>query len=574
MAEMLPAVPSAATQSDAELKLFARFKADAPADWIVLHSLGLRNHRRKPWAEADFVVINGAGVTLVEVKGGAVRRDGRCWYTNDKKLDESPFDQVCGAAAALTHDLHAAVPESKDGLVMSAVAFPDVRFNKDGPDLVPQIVYDVRDRDVPIERWLERCAEYWREKIDGAHRQRRGLNRSARSRVVQHLAGDFDLRPSLRARLGEVNDELVRLTGQQATVMEALASNPRMVVRGGAGTGKTWLAIEEALRVSAAGGQVLLMCHTKSLASWLRERFDGHEGVEVTHFNGLTTRLIKDNGLNGRLSDATGDQLFRVEHPELALEALCSMSDPPLYDAVIIDEAQDILTVPAIELIDGLVRGSLKNGTWRLFLDPRQDITGGMDVAATEMLRKVGATEFRLTVNCRNTAEIATQTAVTAGRALDETLPVAGPDVRYFYFSDEQQHRKEAAAILREWLDGGIPPQDIVVVGARSLGWTPLAGGELRGVAAELVETTRPDPVRRVIRYCTVASFKGLEADAVLYLNCGRLPPDPGPSSDIYVAMSRARSLLAVGVDERYRDEHDKLYAAFGARLAGIRSGG
>jgi hypothetical protein len=177
-------------------------------------------------------------------------------------------------------------------------------------------------------------------------------------------------------------------------------------------------------------------------------------------------------------------------------------------------------------------------------------------------------------VNCRNTAEIATQTAVTAGRPLDESLPVIGPDVRYFHFADESQHRKAATAILKEWLDEGVPPHDIVVLGQRSLGFTPLAGGELRGTTAQLVESTRPDERRRVIRYRTIASFKGLEAEAVLYLDCGRLPPGPASSADVYVAMSRARSLLAVGIDERYREAHAKLYAAFGARVAGVKAPG
>lgn len=572
MAEMLPAVPSAATQSDAERKLFARFKHQAPADWIVLHSLGLRRHERKPWAEADFVVITSKGVTLVEVKGGAIRREGRTWFTNDKELDESPFDQVAGAAVALTKDLHRAIPAAKDGLVMSAVAFPDVTFAKDGPDIVPEIVYDERDRDVPVESWLERTAEYWSEKIDGPHRERRGLSRGVRGRIVEYLAGDFDLRPSLRARLGEINDELIRLTEQQNAVMTALASNPRMLVQGGAGTGKTWLALEEALRVSADGGRALLMCHTKSLAAWLRERLEGHNGIDVVHFHGLTTKLIKDNGLTGQLSpDVSDDQRFSVEHPELALQALVDMADPPLYDAVIVDEAQDILTVPAIELLDGLLSGGLDRGAWRLFLDPRQDITGGMDVAAKERLRTFKPTDFRLTVNCRNTAEIALQTAVTAGRALEESLPVSGPDPQYIFFTGEQHHREEALRTLRSWLDGGIRPSDIVVLGTRSAGFGVLPEGKLKGLGAELVETTRPDDARRVIRYSTVANFKGLEADAVLLLDCGRLPAAAKASADIYVAMSRARSFLSVGIAKQYETEHQKLFGDFGARAAGLR---
>jgi hypothetical protein len=569
---MLPAVPSAVTQSDAELRLFRRFKS-CPDDWTVLHSLGLRQHDRKPWAEADFVVINSRGVTLVEVKGGSVRREGRTWFTNENELNESPFDQVCGAMAALSNDLRAAVPEVRDGLVMSAVAFPDVEFTEDGPDIVPQLVYDARDREYPIERWLSRCFEYWSEKIDGPRNERRGLSRAVRSKIVDRLAGDFDLRPSLRARLGEVGQELVRLTEQQGQVMAALAVNPRIVVTGGAGTGKTWLALEEALRLSAADARVLLMCHTKALAAWLRERMKAHDLVDVVHYNGLTTQLIRQAGLQAKLSGEEGDRRFLVEHPELALEALYCIDDPPAYDAVLVDEAQDFLNVPAVEFIDGLLGKNLTGGTWRLFLDPRQDVLAGLDRAAMERLAEYAPTRFPLTINCRNTAEIATQTAVMAARGLEESLPVSGPDVRYFYFADDKEQRREIGAILREWLNSGVQPQDIVILGTRTMGFSAISDGLPRGVGAQVVETTRTDG-RRTIRYSTIATFKGLEADAVLMLDVGALPAERKASMDIYVGMSRARAILAVGVYARYRPEHEQLYAALGARMGSVKVAG
>jgi len=574
MAEMLPTSPSAATASHAELRLFRRFREEAPADWIVLHSLGLRRHHRKPWAEADFVVITNVGVTVVEVKGGLVRRNGRQWFTNDKALRESPFDQVGGATAALNDDLRSNVAGIAEGLVMSAVAFPDGVFDRDGPDLIPEIVYDQRDTSAPLETWFDRVAAYWRQRIDGSSgRQRRGLSRSTRRAIVDWIAGDFELRPSLRARLGEVESELVRFTEQQAAVMRALSTNPRILVTGGAGTGKTWLALEDALRASQEGGRVLLMCHTKALAGWLRERLAGRQGIEVVHFNGLTTRLIRDNGLWDRLSDADRDHVFRVEHPELALEALCAQDDPKTYDVVIVDEAQDILTVPAVDLLDGLLLGGLMDGQWRLFLDPAQDVFHGLDVAAMSKLEAYRPTRFPLTVNCRNTAEIATQTAIMAERSLEESLPIGGPDVEYFEYQGEPDHRRRACAILRSWLDGGVPPSQIVVLGHRSIGFSVFPDGQVPGVGPDLVETTKVPEGRQAIRYATISSFKGLEADAVLLLDIGPLP-SAKRAVDIYVAMSRAKTLLAVGVDSRYADGRNSLYSAFGARIGTIKRSG
>lgn len=569
MAEMLPAKPTSATASEAERHLFRRFRDEAPDDWLVLHSLGLRSHARKPWAEADFVVINGAGVVVVEVKGGLVKRQARDWSTNGHPLRESPFDQAAGAMAALHHDLRSSVPQISDGLVMSAVAFPDVVFDKDGPDLVPAIVYDHRSRVEPLTRWFDRVHSYWRAKVDGGRDvERRGLSRAVRAQLLDRLAGDFDLRPSLRATLGEIDRDLVRYTAQQARIVEALAQgNPRMIVTGGAGTGKTWLALEETLRVARSGRRALLMCHTKALAAWLAGQIGSEVGVDVTHFNGLTTELIKGAGLWNRLSDASDDHRLRVEHPELALEALCSTTGAPLYDVVVVDEAQDILTVPALHLIDGLVSGGLDNGCWRLFLDPYQDILDGTDVATSSMLKGYRPTRFPLSINCRNTAEIALQTAVMARRSLAETLPVSGPQPVYFEFEGERDQRRRATAVLRAWLDAGVPPEDIMVLGYRRLGSTCFADRELKGLPATLVEGTRSSAGRRQIRYSTVASFKGLESNAVLVLDVGPIS-QPKAARDVYVAMSRAKSLLAVGVDARFSEVRIALNREFGARVS------
>ncbi len=570
MAEMLPSSPSSTTTSRAELRLFRRFKEEAPADWVVLHSLGLSGHRRKPWAEADFVVVNNVGVTVVEVKGGRVRREGRRWFTNGKELAESPFDQAGGATAALNEDLRKTIGGMGEGLVMSAVAFPDGVFRKDGPDLIPEIVYDQTDLASPLLDWFDRVVDYWRRRIDGeSRRERRGLSRATRSEIVGRLAGDFELRASLRARLGEVEAELVRLTEEQTAVMVALSANPRMIVTGGAGTGKTWLALEEVLRVGDAGGSALLVCHTKALAGWLRERLVDRQNIEVTHLNGLTTRLIRENGLWERLSDADDAHLFRIEHPELALEALCAMDDAPTYDVIVVDEAQDILTVPVVDLLDGLVVGGLKDGRWRLFLDLKQDVLNGADVAALARLDTFRPTRFPLTINCRNTAEIAIQTAIMAGRGLEESLPVDGPDVEYFEFEDEGEHRRKAASILRSWLDGGVRPSDIVVLGRRGIGFSVFPDGSVPEVPSKVVESVKYRAGSRDVRYSTVAAFKGLEADAVLLLDVGPLPAGQ-TAVDVYVGMSRAKTLLAVGVARRYSEQRKELYASFGARLASV----
>src|SRR4051794_15284901 len=101
MAQMHPAKPSASTQSNAERRLFEKFRTELPDDVHVIHSLGIAQHKTKPWAEIDFVVVAGEGLFCLEVKGGKVERKNDVWYSAGERLKESPFQQVGSAAAAL-----------------------------------------------------------------------------------------------------------------------------------------------------------------------------------------------------------------------------------------------------------------------------------------------------------------------------------------------------------------------------------------------------------------------------------------------------------------------------------------
>ena len=55
----------------------------------------------------------------------------------------------------------------------------------------------------------------------------------------------------------------------------SLFDNPRVIVRGSAGTGKTLLAVEEAKRAAAQGSRVLYCCFNKGLAEYVRRVLAG-----------------------------------------------------------------------------------------------------------------------------------------------------------------------------------------------------------------------------------------------------------------------------------------------------------
>ena len=81
MAIMIPSVISPDVKSNAEKHIFKWFqKAPGTEDWIILHSLGVSNHKKVIHGEVDFfALIPEMGIFALEVKGGRVRRQNGIW---------------------------------------------------------------------------------------------------------------------------------------------------------------------------------------------------------------------------------------------------------------------------------------------------------------------------------------------------------------------------------------------------------------------------------------------------------------------------------------------------------------
>ena len=556
MGRMYPSTIADDHGSQAERRVFAKLRDQTPDDWAAVHSVGLSNHSSKPWAEIDFVLVTDAGVFCLEVKGGEIEHRRGDWYTNGKRMKQSPFAQAGGGASALYEYLAGRVPAVRKSLVGHGVLFPDTTFEQHMPEVEQALVYDDRDLSVPIQVYIHRIAEHWQTRITALHKGRRPepLSRRERSLIVHELAPDFDLVPSLRARISEVDDELVRLTEQQKQLLDGLADQARVIVRGGAGTGKTLIACQEAMRLANAGCRTLFVCYGSRLADHLRPSLAPH-GVRVAHMHGLMADLIDEAGRHDDLPSVRPRDLFDIYYPQIAIDALGDLNRFGSVDALVLDEGQDLLKPPYVQFFDALLRGELAEGTWRLFLDPNQDIF--MGVPPSELERLEGYSHpYRLTRNCRNTQEIALATSILSGVKLAETLVVEGPEVAEEWCVDDKSRQKCAARVLRGWLDRGLSPGQIVVLSQRSFAASTIGSIASSRLPRQVVDISMaPTPDTSRIRFSTIAGFKGLEADAVLLTDLEDLD-DTETRALLYVGASRAKALLALLLDESCRSRY------------------
>ena len=307
MAIMIPSAISPDVKSNAERHIFEWFEnAKDTEDWVVLHSLGIVNHNKYIHGEVDFfVMIPMLGIFALEVKGGRVKRTDGIWSFTDKyghsdKRSKGPFDQawdgMYSIRQSLSDKLDVAHKHLEKIFFGIGVMFPDVAYDSVGIDEEQWQVFDCNDgRNVRafVERIAEGSVKGWNTQYGDVTLQNRPTVEDVRY-MASILRGDFDMALSLRVQYNYVEEEIVSLTANQYKCIDQLEDNPRCLIKGSAGTGKTLLAIETVKKYVAKGEKVALLCYNNLLASWLQQYFEKQgESLRPVYVGSLHGYLMK-----------------------------------------------------------------------------------------------------------------------------------------------------------------------------------------------------------------------------------------------------------------------------------------
>ena len=292
MAIMIPSVISPEVKSGAERKIFEWFRNAPGTDkWIVLHSLGITTHNKVIYGETDFLVLAPKlGIFALEVKGGRVKRENGIWYftnrygkTNSKV--RGPFEQAREGIFSIVDAIkkRADIEHRHIGNILFGygVMFPDIEFTSSGIEEEQWQVFDARDGS-NVKQFIKRLFNGAKEKWE-THYGPISNSKFPHSADVKYMAsllrGDFDCAVSMSVQLRNASDALIALTNEQYRCLDQLDDNPRCLIQGPAGTGKTLLALEEVKKSAARGEKVALFCFNANLADWLNSYFDDMPNV-------------------------------------------------------------------------------------------------------------------------------------------------------------------------------------------------------------------------------------------------------------------------------------------------------
>lgn len=557
MVTFIPPYMGEEIKSNAERKMYDVLQELNLKNACVLHSLGLPRHRSKIYGEIDFVVVCERGVACLEIKGGRVECHDGQWtfidrYGTERVKPEGPFAQVTGNMFSLRDILKKRFegnPHMKNILMASGVVFPDITFHSDSQEIIPEIIYDRTTED--ISEYMNQVFDYWQQK---QHREPSKLSPSDIREVVRFLRADFCFIPSLNDRLEQVEQKLVRLTKEQAQLMQALGMNDHLIVEGGAGTGKTLLAAEFARRQLEQGARVLYLTYNKNLAHHVMRSLPETDQLKVVNIHALFGEYVP---VDVEELQKDPQKYFAQILPERFYDYISEKqsTDPDAadmqYDLLIMDEGQDILKPLYLYSLDCLLKGGLDHGKWAVFYDEKQNIYNPEYQDGMDILRSYSHTKFRLFVNCRNTVQIGTYSAKASGVTFAEFMRENGEEVGKISYEDEKDFGGKIKEIMKTLREGKVSPGDITFLSPKKYQNSKLA--TLKLAVNELRDDFKPDPSVPV--FATIQGFKGLDAKVVILCDVEALRRETF-SQYIYLAGTRARTLLYIVGTKDFWEEH------------------
>lgn len=574
MARMIPPYFDEATTSKAEQLVFEILKNDLlTANWTVLHSLCLTKRGRKPYGEIDFVLlVPVGGVFCLEVKGGGIKcRDG-IWTTTNASgvthvLKRSPFIQAREGMFEVMKSVKRKFGENHPLARMpfgSAAIFPDVVLRLDISEVEPWEIIDQDDFRCSLPDALLRLIRKQRRKLGMPSDSREPIAASVRE-LQQFLRPDFEIVVSRYTELQQSEERLLRLTSEQFEKLDLAEDNKRCLFEGPAGTGKTVLARELAKRCVLAGCKTLLVCYNRLLGECLEADAQSPETAGLLtagRFFQCLRHVIIRSPHGPEFQDlekkCTADKLFREVYPWIGKMALTALGEK--VDVLIVDEAQDLIQEDILGVLDSWLKDGLKRGRWVFFGDfERQAIFERLTPNEIRTLLDCVCGSYvkgRLRLNCRNTRNIAEETALLAGF---EGPPyrigqIEGLAVDYHYYQYEDEQRELLVTVICRLLEGGIKPHEIVVLSHHALEnsvFRDLSSGAKFRLGGIETPESRSSGIP-VVPFATIHAFKGMESSVVVICDVNRID-NPESQSILYVGMSRARSLLILFLDERVR---------------------
>ena len=521
MAIMYPKSISEYMPTESERVVYYALKSQLPDSFEVFYSVNWTSYENGKLvkSEADFIVAHpNYGILCLEVKGGTrVRIEENVWYIEDsvhgeRKLNSSPYNQAEKSMYYFIKTFSNQYNTKYQGLFAAGAVFPfysiGAELNIDNRDRLCTI--DCNDLNNLHDK-IKKMFRLW----GGASYGRRYYSANQHQAMMQLIRERIAISAAAGALVKYKEQQLGTINRVQDNYIYFLNNVRQFYIRGGAGTGKTWIAIKMANNEAREGEKTLFLCASPKLADYVRGFVDIN--VNVLDIVSLFKSIV--------------DRFEEYKSPDYVGISNGIKTNLEKYDAIFIDEAQDF-TVEWAVIIRKILADPLQSRLGVFYDDVpvlRGDSFG--DGFAIE------GQPYLLHENIRNTANIYNWVSEKTNLGTDMIAnPVEGPSPITEYVNDKGQLTVRLETLFRRYLEEEYLPNTSLVLLTEDT--ASLLGAYPHGIAKwKLIEGIPMNS--NEIRVVSVADFKGLESDMVVYIH-----KECSGDNVNYIAYTRAKYYL------------------------------
>ena len=330
---------------ESERIVWERLSSTVAPGTVLLANLRLTSQRKDH--ELDVVVLMpGVGIVVVEVKGGSVSVDaqGHWWSGGGTRKNRVRPVEQCREGKFALREFIEADPRWKNRRSR-------VRFGHAVVVPFTDIADDFATTECP--RWmisgsrdLDDLARRIHDVAALQENEQRVPTADDIELIAEILTGRSFPTPDVAADADDREAAADRLTLEQAALLQVTRLIRRMEVRGGAGSGKTILALTQAKDLTRGQGErkaqrVALVCYSIGLSQYFKRQLAGvprnHRPAFVGSFEDLANLWGIDTASHDRNDAAFWERDLAARMAEVA----SALPEGRKFDAVIVDEAQD-----------------------------------------------------------------------------------------------------------------------------------------------------------------------------------------------------------------------------------------
>lgn len=494
-----------------------------PDNFYVFHSINWNRpkSRGREWGEADFTIYDiNRGILVVEVKSGYIDRKNGEWFQTNTKTHEvnrmkDPMNQAakskyCYIDLLEDNNIYCCwvdcivwFPTTEDSEIYGKLPLNYHRGN----------TFLRKDLSDPVKA-INRAFDFYGVRPNL-------LDPTLAKKIVDILSPSLCIVPSLASSVIEQAYEFNRLTKEQAYLLDYLEEQQVAVIQGGAGTGKTMLAIEKARRLQQNGKKVLFLCFNRLLLQFLRDKYR----IELpnVNFHNLMTLTIHALGYSRSDEDIT---FYLENYKDYEWN----------YDAIIIDEGQDI-SEEHLVLLSMIAEETSK--IFYVFFDRYQLVQQRNNL---DWLKSVEC-RLVLTTNCRNTKSIATTSNCVVRRdEIKMRRTIDGLKPNFFLCATQSQAIEKLETLVVKYVSSKIDVNRIAILSMKTEENSICAG--VKKIKSFCISDNIDS---NAIIFTTCRKFKGLEADVVILVDLDENAFAHDETRRLfYVGASRAKHFLDI----------------------------